>query len=345
MLSGRRNSAGPKTVCLLALLSFLFILNAIHPMKLACQQTPVALPSQTTPPPAFVLRDPIPASQLAFLNEYAGKATKLLHKDKRFRELSKLIIPDTLYHYGHDMSLPAALNLVLENSQEPVAIRDGRFVSVAGLNGPFLQGRGLLWFDMQEGIALGGFHFAPSNGEPTPTLTVFSTQLRGKALSMGQLPDDFAQDLAQWNVAAGAPVVSPRYFIPEDGKKYVLEHDEDYCWHEENAPAPPEAECGQMNADAADADMNAAYFMQQTHNKANATAWMLGKDQTTWLAERDNGCGIGPTVMHCRLGMTRMRTGVLLGHAPAPPHHPMPLHHPMPPPRRMPPPPPVHIRR
>jgi uncharacterized protein YecT (DUF1311 family) len=308
-------------------------------MKLACQQTPVALPSQTTPPPLFVLRDPIPSSQLAFLNEYAGKEAKLLHKDKRFREASKLMIPGTLYHYGHDMSLSVALNAVLENSQEPVAIRDGRYVSVAGLNGPYLHGRGLLWFDMKEGIALGGFHFAPTNGEPTPTLTVFSSQLRGKALSMGQLPDDFAQDLAKWDVAAGGPVVSPRYFIPEDGKKYVLEQDEDYCWHEENAPAPPEAECEQMNAAAADADMDAAYFMQQTHNKANATAWMLGKDQVEWLASRDSGCGIGPTVMHCRLGMTRVRTGVLLGHPVTPPRHPMP------PPRRVSPPPPVRRLR
>jgi uncharacterized protein YecT (DUF1311 family) len=314
-------------------LFFLSIINAILPKTVFCQQAPAALPTATTAPPLFVLRDPIPSGQLAFLNEYAGKEAKLLHKDKRFRELTKQMTPGTMYHYGHDMSLIDAMDKVLENSQAPVTIRDGRFVMVSGLNGPFLHGRGMLWFDMQEGIALGGFHFAPTNGEPTPTLTVFSSQLRGTALAMGQLPDDFAQDLAQWNVAAGAPAVSPRYFIPGDGKKYVLEHDEDYCWHDENTPAPPEAACEQMNADAADADMNAAYFMSETHNKANATAWMLGKDQTTWLAARESGCGLAMTGLPCRLGMTRLRTGVLLGHPVAP------IRHPMPPPRPMPPPP------
>ena len=37
--------------------------------------------------------------------------------------------------------------------------------------------------------------------------------------------------------------------------------------------------CEDLNAEAADADVNAAYFMAETHNAANATAWMLGQDQ------------------------------------------------------------------
>jgi uncharacterized protein YecT (DUF1311 family) len=101
-----------------------------------------------------------------------------------------------------------------------------------------------------------------------------------------------------------------RYFIPDNGRKYVLIHDEDYCDHPENAPAPPQDECEQMNADAADIDVNAAYFMQETHNQANATAWMLGEDQVAWIGLRTQTCG---TVMACRIRVTRQRTRVLIG--------------------------------
>jgi uncharacterized protein YecT (DUF1311 family) len=65
-----------------------------------------------------------------------------------------------------------------------------------------------------------------------------------------------------------------------------------------------------MNADGADADMNAAYFMQETHNAANATAWMLEPDQIAWLGVRDRTCGIG---LVCRIQFTRERTRRLIG--------------------------------
>jgi len=65
-----------------------------------------------------------------------------------------------------------------------------------------------------------------------------------------------------------------------------------------------------MNADAADIDVNAAYFMQETHNQANATAWMLGEDQVAWIGLRTQTCG---TVMACRIRVTRQRTRVLIG--------------------------------
>jgi len=74
-------------------------------------------------------------------------------------------------------------------------------------------------------------------------------------------------------------------FHPRNGRKYVLLHDEDYCAHPEIAPAQPDGGCDQLNADAADADMNAAYFMQETGNLANATAWMLGP-----IRWRGSGC-------------------------------------------------------
>jgi uncharacterized protein YecT (DUF1311 family) len=96
----------------------------------------------------------------------------------------------------------------------------------------------------------------------------------------------------------------------------VLVHDEDYCFHSENEPMPDG--CEQANADAADDDMNAAYFMKETHNAANATAWMLEPDQVEWLAVRDRTC-MGPNSLACRVAITRRRTSVLVGHAVPPP--------------------------
>ena len=125
----------------------------------------------------------------------------------------------------------------------PIDIREGRYVMVSSHSGPYLAGKGFLWFDMKEGIALGGVYFHPTNGEPTPTLAIFSRQLQETSLSMSQLPPAFAEDLAQWVLVAGVKMISPRYFIPENGKKYVLLHDEDYCAAPENAPAPDPDRC------------------------------------------------------------------------------------------------------
>ncbi len=274
-----------------------------------------ALPPPGPPPPAN-FQNLIPADQLGFIKDYANQPAKTLLKDKRFHSLMKQAISRTEYHYGRDMSLSDAVQTVLDGSMQPVLVRDGRFVTVAGSNGPYLGGRGFLWFDLQTGVALGAFYFHPTNGEPTPTLTVFSRQLSNRELSMGQLPEPFAEDLEQWAAGARVPEVTPRYFIPENGKKYVLEHDEDYCWHPPGAPEPDPGDCQQMNASAADDDMNAAYFMQETGNAANATAWMLGPDQIAWLAVRDRTCG--PNAFSCRIRITRERTRVILGH-PEPP--------------------------
>lgn len=279
-----------------------------------------ALPPPGPPPPAN-FQKLIPADQLSFLNDYANQPARTLLKDKRFHSLMKQTISSTEYHYGRDMSLSDALQTVLDGSMQPVQVRDGRFVTVSGSNGPYLGGRGFLWFDTQTGVALGGFYFHPTNGEPTPTVTVFSRQLTDRQLSMGQLPEPFAEDLEQWAADSRVPEITPRYFIPENGKKYVLEHDEDYCWSPSGEPEPDRDDCQQMMADAADDDMNAAYFMQETRNVADATAWMLGPDQVAWLQVRDRTCG--PRAISCRIRITRERTAVLTGH-PAPRPRPTP---------------------
>jgi uncharacterized protein YecT (DUF1311 family) len=166
-----------------------------------------------------------------------------------------------------------------------------------------------MWFDMKEGVALGGVYFHPTNGEPTPTLAVFSRQLQDKSLSMSQLPPDFAQDLNEWVLISGMPTVTVRYFIPGNGKKYVLVHDEDYCWHPENTPSPNPDQCEELNANAADADLNAADFMAQTNNASNATAYMLSPEQVSWIGIRNQTCGGALT---CRIRLTRQRTRVVL---------------------------------
>jgi uncharacterized protein YecT (DUF1311 family) len=295
----------------LVLAGILLMFVGLRGAHAGAQDVANAPPPEPSPPPA-VFQNRIPADQLAFLNDYAGKTAREIQKDKRFRNLMKLAIPRTEYHYGRDMPLSETVETLLDGDPLPIDIRDGRYAMVASHGGPYLSGRGFLWFDMRDGIALGGVYFHPVNGEPTPTLAIFSRQLTDTALVMGQLPVAFQQDLAQWVLVAGPRLVSPRYFIPENGKKYVLVHDEDYCAYETGAP-PPQGQCQEMNAEAADADVNAAYFMQETHNAANATAWMLGPDQVAWIGMREQSCGLGPVGLGCRIRITRQRTRVLLG--------------------------------
>jgi uncharacterized protein YecT (DUF1311 family) len=269
-----------------------------------------APPPAPGPPPPAVLENLVSPAQLGFLNDYANDTPESLLKDKRFKNALKQAIPHTEYHYGTDKSLQDASEELLHTRAIPITVREHRFVTISTRGGSYLAGKTMMWFDMQSGMALGSIYFHPTNGEPTPTLTVFSRQLTDTDLSMGQLPPEFVSDLVEWERGTGISAISPRYFIPANGKKYVLMHDEDYCFHDADEPAPEG--CEQDNAHAADADMNAAYFMEETHNAANATAWMLEPDQIEWLAVRDRTCGFNGFA--CRIAITRRRTAVLVGH-------------------------------
>jgi hypothetical protein len=296
------------TVCAALLLTGLMLQPSA-----AAQDAGAPPPAPEPPPPPAAFENRIPPGQLAFLNDYANQPSREVFKDKRFRSVMKMVTPRTEYHYGRDMPLSDASELVLDGTSLPVDVRDGRYVMLGTSGGPYLSGKGFVWFDMQAGIALGGVYFRPVNGEPTPTLAIFSRQLKTDSLSMSQLPVAFAEAVSEWSAGAHVRPITVRYFIPDNGKKYVLVHDEDYCDHPENAPAPPQDECGQMNADAADIDVNAAYFMQETHNQANATAWMLGDDQVAWVGLRTQSCGV---LLACRIRVTRQRTRVLIGGGP-----------------------------
>lgn len=57
------------------------------------------------PPPPAAFGKPIPADQLAFLNDYAGRMEGDLRKDKRFHKLLNQMTPRTGYFYGGEKTL------------------------------------------------------------------------------------------------------------------------------------------------------------------------------------------------------------------------------------------------
>jgi hypothetical protein len=191
-----------------------------------------------------IFQKPIPSDQLAFLKQFDGAPAQDLVRNKQFRKLMHSVIPDCTFHYGRDMPFTDALDMVFNGSTLLVRIRDGRYLMVSGRSGPYLAGKGFIWIDLEDGIALGGFYFHPTNGEPAPTVNIFSRQAKEDALKMSQLPLAFAEDVNQWSVDLRISPLTTRYFITGANKKILLEHDEDYC-----APAagiaPPD--CQQMN--------------------------------------------------------------------------------------------------
>ena len=265
-----------------------------------------------------IFQKPIAASQLAFLSHFAGATSSDLIRDKQYRKLMHEVIPNCMFHYGWDIMLSDALEKVLAGSIIPVQIRDSRYILVSGRSGPYLGGRGFMWIDMQDGIALGGFYFRPTNGEPTPTVTVFSRQLKVPAIKLSQLPPAFADDLKQWSNESAVAPVTTRYFIGDNKLRLLLEHDEDYCASIRGTTASTD-QCEQMNADAADIDLNAAYYLDQINYATNGTAWMINTpEQTNWLQMRNDACRLLPNRLGCIIRMTRERTRVVIGRHPAP---------------------------
>jgi hypothetical protein len=230
-------------------------------------------PAITPPLARPIFQQPIASDQLEFLNEYAGRPANDVVRERELRALVNKVVPYAPFHLGLDIPLPNAIESMFSTSLLPVAIREGRYVIVSGQRGPNARGRDFLWIDMQEGIALGGIFFYPSNGEPTPTLTLFSKQVKEGSLEMSQLPSAFVQDLSRWATTAGIPPLTTRYFINASSEKTVLAHEEDFCRAVHDKPAPDA--CRQMNAEAADIDQKAAYFLDQTQYASNATMHMI----------------------------------------------------------------------
>ena len=284
------------------------------PIERSAPETPApeaqTLAAEALPPgPPYdpeIFQKRILPGDVAFLSQYDGAVSNQVMRDKRFHKVLHDGVPSVMFHYGRDMSLPDALNAVMEGSATPVIVRDGRYVTVSGQMGTYLAGRGFVWVDMQEGIVLGGFFFHPTNGEPTPSVTVFSKEVKEDSIEMTQLPPAFMEDLARWQMAVGIPAVTTRYFIGDENRKLLLEHDENYCTAIVGRPGD---DCMQMTADAADADVVAASYLDQVHYATNATAWMINSpDQVAWVGVRDRTCGDG---LACRVRMTRERIHVI----------------------------------
>jgi hypothetical protein len=312
------NAAPVRALMALSLIGTLIVVNAAAGKS---QNTPDTSTSQ--PPEAqydqAIFQNPLKSDQLAFLNKFAGLESDEAIRDKDFRKLLKEIVPGCRFHYGHDMPLFDAIDTVIKGSRQPVRIRDGRYIMVSGQSGPYLLGRGFIWIDIQDGIGLGGFYFHPTNGEPTPAVNIFSAQVKEAAIEMNQLPAAFAQDLSLWAYAERIPPVAPRYFITGDKKKIVLQHDEDYCAPIGGAIARAPDICQQMNADAADIDVEAAYYVDSTDHATNATAWMLNRGEfDVWVQERDGTCRVGPDPLGCRIRLARERTRVIIYRHPLP---------------------------
>ena len=250
------------------------MVNGILPPNGAEQKSRNAPAMPSSPPlDRDIFQKSITRNQLEFLNDYAGRPAYEVVRERRLRELVNMVVPYTPFHFGLDMPLPNAIEAILSGSPTPVEIREGRYMMVSTQGGRGAA-RGFIWLDMQEGIALGGIFFHPTNGEPTPTLTLFSKQVKQDSVDMGQLPVAFAQDLSQWAATAGIPPITTRYFINASSEKIVLAHDEDFCRRAEGMPALPEDVCRQMNANAAEVDIKAAHFLDQTHYASNATMRM-----------------------------------------------------------------------
>lgn len=271
-----------------------------------------------------VFQSKIPADQTAFLSSTAGARSGDVIRDKQFKKLMKSFVPTGEFHYGRDMGLDEALHMVIDGSHVPAQVHDGRYFTIAGSGGPYLAGRAMVWIDMKEGIAIGAFYFHPVNGEPTPTVAVFSRQVKEKALGMTDMPKTFTEDLNAWAEGSGVPALTTRYFITGSNMRVLLEHDEDYCSGANLNLVPQGEACEKMDADAADTDEVAAYYLDQVHYRTNATAWMIGPDQVAWIGVRDRTCGGVADPLGCRIRVTREHTRVLTGRpGPRPGPHPV----------------------
>lgn len=223
-----------------------------------------------------IFKNPIAGAQLVFLSDRAGQPANELVREQRLHYLVNNVVPYAPFHLGLDMPLPNAIESMFLTSTSPLEIRDGRYALLTGMRGSNARARTFLWIDIKEGIGLGGIFFYPSNGEPTPTLTIFSRQVNRNSLhSIGQLPAAFVQDLSRWAAIEGVPPVTTRYFINASSEKTVLAHDEDYCRKPTDGSAPPINVCQKMNEDARELDRKAVSFLNQTHNASNATMHMV----------------------------------------------------------------------
>lgn len=245
--------------------------------------------------------------------DLAGGSTHDATLAGHFSALIADVAPDAVYHFGLDMPVAAALRGILRGLPDPITVRANRFVMLSACSPTCTNGRAFLWIDTQQGVAIAGIDFAPTNGEPTPTLTLISKQVLEPVTKRVQLPPDFVEDLATWTRASRHRGVAARYFMNGSGLKTVVPHDEDNC-HGADRSALAATLCGAMNGDAADQDLAAAYYLLTNDFKPDSPMRAaLTTDEDKWVAERRTTCGPGTDgpALACRLKLTTERVAAL----------------------------------
>jgi hypothetical protein len=255
----------------------------------------------------------IPPAELRPLLQADGATVADVFHDRATRRLLLSAIPNDIFRYGRDLSLPDAIAMQLDQSPATARLRDNRYLLLTGDDRAHTwlrhDARTLLWIDTQEGIILGAFFFHPTNGEPGPTVTVFSNQIKQDDIHFSELPPAFLADLEQWQQHSGVPPALITYFIGDIRKKFLLEHDLDLCT---TGDLTSGSDCEQLNADAADNDLTASLYLQQVNYATNATAYMIrDPDQITWITYRDRTCLNAADPLACRIHLTRQRIAIV----------------------------------
>jgi hypothetical protein len=224
--------------------------------------------------PGSVFHGLIADEDREMLQQYVHAPVSEVVRSARFHAFVDSVVPYTPFHYGVDMPLTRVLEKLLSRSEENVDLRSNRYLMLSNMSGRGMS-RAFLWVDLVDGPVLGGIYFHPSNGEPTPTLTLFSRQVTDPNIHPSQLPTAFLQDLNQWISKSGVQAISTRYFVNAANQKSVLWHEENYCSSSMSETPTVDEACSQANEEAKNIDSNASNFLNQTRNASNATERMI----------------------------------------------------------------------
>lgn len=243
----------------------------------------------------------------------AGDSSRDATLSGDFQRLLASVTPDAIYHFHVDMPLATAFTTVIRGPAQPITVRDGRYMMISACLVPTCSGaRALLWIDTNARLAIGALEFNPANGEPAPTETLFSNQILDVIAESSQLPEAFIGDLRPWSKASRFRAPMARYFINGRGFKTAVPHDDDNCAGGDRSSLPLSL-CAAMNVEAADQDVQAAFYLL-VNSYANGPARMqLQVDQNKWRQDRRMVCGMGLTLdaLACQLKYTRDRAHAL----------------------------------
>jgi hypothetical protein len=287
------------------------LLPFVLTLTLIFAATPGEAANPATPPQADLFPcgsaitqcQPLEVSLIAWLKAYADRTTFEVKSDSRFEKTIVAATPLTVFHLGADVPLPVAIISTLSGPAFPVQLRDGRYLTIFAQRTARGGGESFYWFDLQNGITFGGIYFRPTNGEPTPSLTIFSGQVGDRVNKETQLPPAFLRDLEAWRAARNVPAAVVRYFVNGAAWKSPLLHDSDACAAKNASDA-----CQTLNERAAELDMQAGlYLLRSRYAEGTSTVTQLDAAQQQWLTSRQTSCANKSDAAGCMAQMTRAR--------------------------------------